>query len=790
MPVLPVRDRVVFPNLQTPLVVGREKSIQAVKAAGAGERLIFVTAQRHIKVEDPERNDLYEHGTIAEVLQTVNLPDGIVRIRVLGRARAKLLDLSFEQGTLWGDVQRIEIPAPGAEETPKIEALRRTALRKFEEYAKKAGRIPSDVPSALSQIAESDKLADALGDSLLVSLEEKQDLIELAGAAPRLTRIVEILESEIEILNLERKIQTRVHRQIEKNQKEYYLNEQMRAIQKELKKKDDVGRDMDEFRAKIKAAGLPAEADEQALKEVERLEKMMPFSPEATVVRGYLEWILALPWKAASKDSGDVASARKILEEDHFGLEKPKQRLLEYMAVLKLTRSTKGPVLCFVGPPGVGKTSLAKSLARALGRKFVRISLGGVRDESEIRGHRRTYIGSMPGRILQALRKAGTRNPVVLLDEIDKMGVDWRGDPAAALLEVLDPEQNKAFMDHYLDLGFDLSEIIFIATANSLYGIPPTLQDRMEVIRFSAYTTDEKVRIANQYLLPKERNEHGLDASALRLEDETLRKIIHSYTHEAGVRELQRKIAQLCRKVAVELVENGKAKRPAAVGLADLARYLGIPEFHREKISVNAVGISTGLAWTDHGGETLTIEVTTMPGQGKVLLTGKLGSVMQESAQTAFSLLRSRAHKLSLSPSVFRKNDLHVHVPEGGVPKDGPSAGIAIATAIVSAFTGRAVRKDIAMTGEVTLRGRVLPIGGLKEKVLAAFRENVKTVLFPRGNEKDLPDVPPEAARAVKLVPVDTIDDVFRLALQPSAPKTGIGQRRSSSAVQRRSDAS
>jgi len=780
VPVLPIRDRVVFPHLQVPLVVGRPRSIEAVKKAMASDRLIFITAQRHLKVEEPAREDLFEYGTVAEVQNAVNLPDGILRVRVHGRYRAKLVDLSLQGECLMGDLQALEAPPISADPGLEMEALRRMVIRKFEDYAKKMGRIPGEVVESVSSIESLDQLADTVADALNIAVEEKQDLLEQISVPKRLSRLVEILDAEVEILNIERKIQTRVHKQIEKNQKEYYLNEQMRAIQKELKKKDDFGKELDDFRAKIKEAQMPAETQELTLKEVERLEKMMPFSPEATVVRSYIEWMVSLPWSLRTKDHVDVNDARRILNEDHFGLEKPKERLLEYLAVLKLTKSIKGPILCFVGPPGTGKTSLAKSMARALGRQFNRISLGGVRDEAEIRGHRRTYIGSLPGRLIQALKKTKTKNPIVLLDEIDKMGTDWRGDPAAALLEVLDPEQNKAFVDHYLDVGFDLSEIIFVATANSLYNIPATLQDRLEVIRFSAYTTDEKVAIANQFLLPKELKEHGLDASLLRFEDEALRKIIHVYTQEAGVRELQRKIAQVCRKVAVEHVqksEKNKKSQPVLIGLKDLTHYLGAAEYIREKVSVNAVGISTGLAWTDHGGETLTIEVSTMPGQGKVMLTGKLGSVMQESAQTALSLVKSRSKKFQLNDQAFSKTDIHVHIPEGAVPKDGPSAGIAMATAIVSAVTMRAVRKDVAMTGELTLRGRVLPIGGLKEKVLAAFREGVKTVLYPRGNDKDLPDIPDNVKKALKLVPVDVIDDVFRLALQPTPPRSSVPRK-------------
>ncbi|MCG3203437.1 MAG: Lon protease 1 [Elusimicrobia bacterium] len=783
LPILPIRDRVLFPYLHVPLVVGRKRSIQAVQTAFSGDRLIFVTTQRNLKATEPSREDIYEYGTVAEILQIINMPDTTLRVRVLGRHRARLVDVTFENGCLIGDIQTIDTPSLEKENPVHLEALRRLLVRKFDDYVRKNGRIPLEVVANVTNMTSLDQLADTVSEALLIGNEEKQDLIEIIEVPKRMARLVEILDSEIEILNIERKIQTRVHRQIEKNQKEYYLNEQMRAIQKELKQKDDNGRDIEDLRTRIKALKLSENLEEMALKEVGRLEKMAPFSPEATVIRNYLDWVLALPWNIVTQDDTDVPHARSIMNEDHFGLEKPKERLLEYMAVLKLTQEIKGPVLCFVGPPGVGKTSVAKSLARALGRQFARISLGGVHDESDIRGHRRTYIGSMPGRIIQTLKKVKTKNPVILLDEIDKMGSDWRGDPAAALLEVLDPEQNKTFLDHYLDMEFDLSKIIFIATANSLYSIPPTLLDRMEILRFSSYTTDEKVSIANQFLIPKALKEHGLGEGSVKIDEDALRKIVHLYTREAGVRDLGRKIAQICRKVAVEWVQKNatdNSLKNIVIGLNDLHHYLGAADYIREKISVNAVGISTGLAWTDHGGETLTIEVTTTPGQGKVILTGKLGAVMQESAQTAFSLVKSHGAKLGIQQKSFNKIDLHVHVPEGAVPKDGPSAGIAMATAIASALSGGAVRKDVAMTGEVTLRGRVLPIGGLKEKVIAAFREGIKEVLFPRGNEKDLPEIPENIRSGLKLIPVDTIDDVLSRALQPAPLKPVMSPRKAS----------
>lgn len=781
IPVLPIRDRVIFPLINTPLVVGREGSIRAVKKAWGKDRLIFIVAQRNMKIEEPAKGDLFETGVIAEVLSMSQLPDGFLRIRVVGRERAKLIDLKDYDFTRVGDVVKIPSPSLEDQNPREMEALRRVAVKKFEEYAKRIGRIPNDTVGRITALTSMDKFTDTITDMLLISLEEKQDLLEIIKVPKRLTRLIEILDAEIEILQIEKKIQSRVHRQIEKSQKEYYLNEQMRAIQKELKKKDEHGQEVDEFKTKIKKLNMPKETEKMALKEAARLEKMMPYSPESTVIRTYLEWIISLPWSKATKDKIDVENAKKILNDDHFGLEKPKDRILEYLAVLKLAKSIKGPVLCFVGPPGTGKTSLVKSMADSIGRKFVRISLGGVRDESDIRGHRRTYIGSMPGRIIQALKKAGSNNPVILLDEIDKMGTDWRGDPSSALLEVLDPEQNESFVDHFLDVGFDLSKVIFIATANSSYEIPRTLLDRMEVIRFSAYTTDEKASIANQFLVNKELIEHGLPKGAIQFEEEALRKIIHLYTQEAGVRELRRKLAKICRKVAVEWVKSKpKKNKKTSIKLKDLSVYLGPAEYIREKVSPNSVGIATGLAWTEHGGETLTIEVTIMPGSGKILLTGKLGAVMQESAQAAFSLIKSKSKKLKISSKHLRKMDLHVHIPEGAVPKDGPSAGIALATAIYSCLDGIPVRNDLAMTGEVTLTGRVLAIGGLKEKILAAYREGIKTVLFPRANEKDLMEIPQNIRKNIKLISVDKIADVLKIAFRPTPPRSNPSSRKAS----------
>ncbi len=763
LPLLPVRDVVVFPHMTLPLAVGRDKSVKALEAAMARDRLVFLATQRRAQVEDPSRGDLFETGTVAELLQFLKMPDGTLKILAQGVARARLLDDRLtEAGFVQVDLQAVE---ESVSRTTETEALMRHCLTVFDQYAKLQRRIPPETLAALSQMDDPGRLADGLAGHLAVKLADKQELLELSDAKKRLERLLEILNAEIEILQLEKRIQSRVRTQIEKSQKEYYLNEQMKAIQKELRKKDDFGRELEELQKQIKAAKMPPAAEEAAQKELGRLEKMMPFSPEATVSRTYLDWLIQLPWAAETKDRLDLAHAEAVLNEDHYGLEKAKERVVEYLAVLKLVKKIKGPILCFVGPPGVGKTSLAKSIARALGRRFAQMSLGGVRDEAEIRGHRRTYIGSLPGRLLQCLKKAKSRNPVFLLDEIDKMGTDWRGDPAAALLEVLDPAQNHAFVDHYLDVPFDLSQVMFITTANTLYAIPPTLQDRLEVIRFPGYTTEEKVAIASKFLLPKQRQEHGLKAHQLAVGEETLKVLIKDYTQEAGVRNLEREIANLCRKAARRLV--GGKKASAKIGPADLPKFLGVPKFYKEKASPNAVGVATGLAWTEHGGETLSVEVTVMPGKGKLILTGHLGDVMRESAQAALSYVRSLARHLRIrQDATLKDRDMHIHVPEGAIAKDGPSAGIAMATAVASALTGRPVRKDVAMTGEITLRGRILPIGGFKEKVLAAYREGMHTVLFPDGNRKDLEEIPADVLKGLKLVPVSTMTDVLQHALE------------------------
>jgi ATP-dependent Lon protease len=670
----------------------------------------------------------------------------------------------MEAGYAQVDIQTTE---EAARKTAELEAMMRRCRALFDEYVKLHRRIPVETLTTVASLEDPGHLADVVASHLLVKIADRQELLELADVKKRLERLVALLEGEIEILNLEKRIQNRVRTQIEKSQKEYYLTEQMKAIQKELRKKDDFGKELEDLRKKVKNAGMSKEAEEACEKEIARLEKMMPLSPEATVSRTYLDWLTQLPWAVRTKDRLDVKHAEKILHEDHYGLEKAKDRVLEYLSVLKLVKKIKGPILCFVGPPGVGKTSLGRSVARALGRNFVRVSLGGVRDESEIRGHRRTYIGSLPGRILQQMKKAKSKNPVFLLDEIDKMGSDWRGDPAAALLEVLDPEQNSAFVDHYLDVEFDLSEVMFITTANTLYSIPQSLQDRLEVIRFPGYTTEEKAAIARKYLLPKQMKDHGLGDGKLTVGDDTVKAIIKDYTQEAGVRNLEREVATLCRKAARMMVAENK--KSVTVKPPDLQKFLGVPRFFKEKSSPNSVGVATGLAWTEHGGETLSVEVTVMPGKGKLILTGQLGGVMQESAQAALSYVRSLSQRLHIKKDpTFKNRDMHIHIPEGAIPKDGPSAGIAMATAVASALTGRAVRKDVAMTGEITLRGRVLPIGGFKEKVLAAFREGVRTVLFPYGNRKDLDDIPKDVQKGIRLVPVTTMQDVLQHALEKS----------------------
>jgi ATP-dependent Lon protease len=773
LPLFAVRDVVVFPHMVLPLDVSRSKSVKALEEAMAQKRLVFIATQREARTEDPQLNDIYPIGTVARVLELLKMANGRHKILVEGQVRGRIgsFRLLPDRGFIEADFETLPDPHT---DTPELQAMMRQCAQLFDEYIKVNRKVSFEASISLGDISEPGRFADTVASNILLPLPDKQAILEITDVRERLERVVQTLSGEVEIANIERKLENQVRSQFEKNQREYYLNERMKAIQKELRQKDDVSKEMDELREKIKAAKMSKEGTEAGEKEVGRLEKMMPFSPEATVVRTYLDWLINLPWDVRTEDNLDVKRAQSILDDDHYGLEKIKERIVEYLAVLKLVKRIKGPILCFVGPPGVGKTSLARSIARSLGREFVKISLGGVRDESEIRGHRRTYIGSLPGRVVQSLRKAKNKNPVILLDEIDKMGVDWRGDPAAALLEVLDPEQNKHFVDHFLDVEFDLSEVFFICTANTLFTIPASLQDRFEMIRFSGYTEDEKLHIAQKYLLPKQMKEHGITQEVLEVSLDAIKVIIRDYTREAGVRNVERWMATLCRKVAKMLAED---PTPRLIKMTDktIGPLLGIPEYSKDRAAENSIGVSTGLAWTEHGGEILGIEVAQMPGKGKLTLTGKLGEVMQESAQAALSYIRANAKKWRIKDSAFKTLDYHIHVPEGATPKDGPSAGTAIATALVSAMIHKPVTKKVAMTGEITLHGRVLPIGGLKEKTLAAFREGMEVIIFPDGNQKDLEEIPVEVRKHVKMVPVKHMDEVLAIALAFSSAASSNG---------------
>ena len=760
LPMLPVRDVVVFPSMVLPIAVGREKSIRALEEAMTSERYIFVATQKNLQIEDPTPDDIYSVGSVCEVLQMLKMPDGTLKILIECVARAEWTEFKL---TDKGYVEvGLNIFDENIEKTPEVEAVMRRVVALFEQYVKLNPRMPMEISISVSNIQEPSKLADTIASHISIKSNEKQAILEAVNPLKRLNKIIQILNTEIEILNIERRIQNRVRNQIEKNQKEYYLNEQMKAIQKELKQKDDNSKEIEELRDKIKVSSMSEEARKVAEKELARMEKMMPQSPEASVIRTYIEWLLDLPWKKLTKDNLDLKRAKEILDEDHYGLDKVKDRIIEYLAVLSRVKKIKGPILCFIGPPGVGKTSIAKSVARSLGRNFVRISMGGVRDEAEIRGHRRTYIGSMPGKIIQSMKKAGSSNPVFILDEIDKMGSDWRGDPSAALLEVLDPEQNYAFGDHYLDVDYDLSDVMFITTANTLNNIPNTLLDRLEIIRFSGYTDEEKLLIAKKFLIPKYMKIHGLKEEEIEIPDNTIKDVIENYTRESGVRNLGREIANLCRKVVKELSLNKSSK--IKIMPNSLEKYLGIPVYEREKTSENDIGVSTGLAWTEVGGETLTIEVNKMKGRGMLNLTGQLGNVMKESVQAAFTYVKSSAKKLGIKENMFKNTDFHVHVPEGAVPKDGPSAGLAMATALASVCMNKPVRKKLAMTGEITIRGRALGIGGLKEKVLAAYREGFDMVIFPETNKKDLVDIPENVKKKIKMIPVKHMDEVIKYA--------------------------
>lgn len=759
LPAIAVRDVVMFPGMSLPISVDRQKSVMAIELAlGTTGKYIIAVSQKAAETEEPTADDIYKFGVLAEITQSLKMPDGSMKVFLQGIARAKINNLEFNPvAKCW--YANAEYPSDDTKPDAEIKALMRQTLDQFEEYAMVTRRIAIEGVSFLRQIEDPSKLADTIASNIIVKTQDRQDILETVPVKPRLEKLLKLLASEVEIISLEEKIHSKVRSQIEKSQKEYYLNEQMKAIQKELRQKDDFQKDIDELKAKIKKNNLPKYAAEAAEKEIERLSKMAPFSPESTVSRTFLDWLVNMPWAVSTEDILDIDKAKKVLDEGHFGLDKVKERILEYLAVRQLTKSLKGPVLCFVGPPGTGKTSIAKSIAQAIGRKFIRMSLGGVRDESEIRGHRRTYIGSMPGRIIQGINKAKSNNPVFLLDEIDKMGSDWRGDPAAALLELLDPEQNKDFVDHYLDVPFDVSKVMFITTANSLSSIPVTLRDRLEIIEFSGYTHYEKREIARRYLLPRQMKEHGLPEESLKVETPALDLIMREYVREGGVRNFEREIGTICRKAAKQYLED-KKKKAIKVTAKNLHNFLGIPRYSNTFAEENGIGIATGLAWTSVGGETLAIEATKFRGKGQLILTGKLGDVMKESVRAALSFIRSKDYAKKFA---FDKTDFHLHFPEGAVPKDGPSAGTAICTALLSVITNKPVKKAVAMTGEITITGRVLPVGGIKEKFLAAYRENIKTILYPQANEKDVSEIPEQIRKELKLIPVTHMEQVVKV---------------------------
>jgi ATP-dependent protease La len=763
VPVLPLRDVVVYPHMVIPLFVGRDKSIKALEATMQDNKQILLVAQKSPEVDDPTPEDVYQVGTMASILQLLKLPDGTVKVLVEGSRRCRIESMSETDGYYVAEITRIEdeIDVPERE----MEVLMRTATSLFDQYVKLNKKVPPEVLTSLASIDEPARLADTMAAHMSLKLDEKQQVLEMANVRERLEHIMGLMEAESDILQMEKRIRGRVKKQMEKNQREYYLNEQMKAIQKELGELEDVPNEFEELAEKIAKAGMSKEAREKAEAELNKLKLMSPMSAEATVVRNYIDALLSVPWKKRTRIRNDIAKAEEVLEADHYGLEKVKERILEYLAVQQRVRKLKGPILCLVGPPGVGKTSLGQSIARATNRKFVRMALGGVRDEAEIRGHRRTYIGAMPGKIIQNLSKVGVKNPLFLLDEIDKMAMDFRGDPASALLEVLDPEQNHTFQDHYLEVDFDLSEVMFVATANSM-NIPAPLLDRMEVIRLSGYTEDEKVNIAERYLIPKQMKNNGLKPEELEIRESAVRDIVRYYTREAGVRSLEREIAKICRKVVKDILLGKNKGKKIVVTPKRLEKYLGVQRFRYGKAEErDQVGQVTGLAWTEVGGELLTIEAALMPGKGRLTHTGQLGDVMKESIQAAMTVVRSRAEVLGLNKDFHEKVDVHIHVPEGATPKDGPSAGIGMCTALVSALTNIPVRADVAMTGEITLRGEVLPIGGLKEKLLAAARGGIKTVIIPEENERDLKEIPKNVTQSLDIRPVKWIDEVLEIAL-------------------------
>ncbi len=760
VPVLPLRDIVVFPHMIVPLFVGREKSVRALEEVTKEDKQILLVTQKDAAQDDPTTDDIYKVGTVGTVLQLLKLPDDTVKVLVEGTARARITRYTDRETFFEAEAEVFADEVPDAKE---VEALARTVVSQFEQYIKLNKKVPPEVLVSVNQIEDPSKLADTVASHLGLKIPDKQELLEIHSVAERLERIYAFMEAEIGVLQVEKRIRSRVKRQMEKTQREYYLNEQLKAIQKELGEGEDGRDELAELEERIKKTKFTKEAAEKCKAELKKLRSMSPMSAEATVVRNYLDWMLSIPWKKQTKVKKDIRLAKKVLDDDHYGLDKVKERILEYLAVQQRINKIKGPILCLVGPPGVGKTSLGKSIARATGRNFVRMSLGGVRDEAEIRGHRRTYIGSMPGKVIQGMKKAKSSNPLFLLDEVDKLGQDWRGDPSSALLEVLDPEQNSTFQDHYLEVDYDLSDVMFLTTANTLR-MPQPLLDRMEIIRIPGYTEDEKVEIARRHLIPKQMAEHGLKKDEWQISDDALRDIIRYYTREAGVRNLEREVANLTRKAIKELMMQKATK--ISITRRNLGKFAGVRRYRFGELeSVDLVGITTGLAWTEVGGEILSIEAVTLPGKGKVNATGKLGDVMKESVQAAESFVKARAAAFGIKPTIFERKDIHVHVPEAATPKDGPSAGVALLTSIVSVLTGIPVRREVAMTGEITLRGRVLAIGGLKEKLLAAHRAGIKTVLIPADNEKDLAEIPDNVKRVLEIIPVANVEEVLRNAL-------------------------
>jgi len=761
LPLLPLRDIVVFPHMVVPLFVGRDRSIKALESAMKADKMIFLASQKDAQQTSPDEEDIFDIGTIGQIIQMLKLPDNTIKVFVEGKKRGKIRQ--FLENDRFFKVEVEPLADQFSEREVEMQALVRGLKSVFENYLAHNKKLPQEFVTAVRSTDDASKLTDTIAGQLNLKIEDKQDLLNLLSLRDRVEKLLELMQSEIEIAEIEKKIRDRVKKQMEKSQKEYYLSEQMRAIQKEMGEKDDFRNEIAELEEQLSKKNLPPEADSKVRKEIRKLKLMSPMSAEATVVRNYVDWFLVLPWTAGPESDLDIADAQRILDEDHYGLKEVKERIIEYLAVRKLVPKAKGPILCLVGPPGVGKTSLAKSVARATERQFVRISLGGVRDEAEIRGHRRTYIGALPGKIIQSMKKVETINPVMLLDEVDKMSMDFRGDPSAALLEVLDPEQNHAFNDHYLDVDYDLSQVMFITTANTLHGIPAPLQDRMEIIRLPGYTEIEKLKIAEQFLVPKQTEANGLTTEQIAFSPKAILRVIRRYTREAGVRNLERQISKICRKVVREVVA-GSVDTKLQLDARHVAKYLGVPKFrYGVKEEKEKVGVATGLAWTEVGGELLIVEVALMPGSGKLIVTGKLGEVMQESAHAAMSYVRSRAWGLGLKADFYNKVDIHIHVPEGATPKDGPSAGITITSAIISALTKRPFPNDLAMTGEITLRGRVLPIGGLKEKLLAAKRGLIARVLIPAENEKDLKEVPQRIRRGLEIISVDHMDEVLRI---------------------------